>query len=1106
MVGSLRRKHQPLNTQPSNNALIAAAAVYRPSSTPPSSSLAAAAAGAALRNVSVSPPPPDQRIGSIPTKRMLKRQDSYSSVASDGSSVPGGVMIRRRSSGSLGERTFRRERPASVLESPPVEEEEEEYEEEYEERRRSPDNVGSAHSLPSTLRGQAAPLRHKRGDRALKQDAPRESVLSRGSLRDSSVRRSASIASSGSSSAGRARQPSLRALALRQSGRTSSVASFTSDLESVAERPSEGTPRTSSRLSSFPSRTRQRVYEPPLEDSSSDFVSSEDEESLPPPRIVVRRQKRPVSPPPPSRDAITPPPPPPPLSPEWKSRPTSMSAVSPQPKQAPESLPRSASVTSSRTSVSPNRAHFGGATTEMVRHSPPPRSVSPAKPALKHSHDSMILNGVSKVTDTLSSPSSTASDYRKRNARVSFSEEDSVVSLSDPQPTLISADGLERREPLPVFGSIRRERDHEAEFDPLAPEVVSVPQPPSNSDFTSSSDESEIGLAPRPATKMADTAFDEMPSSHVPKLNLIQPTPQDEKPEPVPAGHSWGQYLTPEYVPQTHGEVAVRPTGTHMESSLPQKAQNESLPKSGEMAFVPGSFPPAKSSGTDSDSDSDSDSSDDDSIYSDAFEILPSESPPPRLMTSPPANLPPIAEAVANHVPGPPSSTPMASPPETPTIPVRLLPSGIPRPPSPPLPPDFTKPTPMPRRRRSQTPPPRHRRTNSHPTSRITKPLTTQPSNPPQQTQSARPAPDLQPDNDFDESSSLSDSSFQRSTPARKRFTGLRSSMRSSTNNALPPPRPILQRRFSSDSSDDEPVGGGGRLTFSWNRKKRTSQPLPTPWRSRFEDSSDDDEPAPLPAPAPRSNPAPSPSATASTPASTTLPASSAVTNILTPKPNPRPTSILRHFSTHRDPSIISTNTSLSTTSFSHSTPLLPKERQVKPPAKRLQKRPPSSSSGTTQTAQPQPQAPIIARSAAPAVRVRSPVSGAQISRARTPVNRSRGSVSGGRGLVSAPDEAAVMESRGGEAVAGDGVDTVKIKAVKGKRRWWGGRKKVVADREGAKEGKAKKEKKEGVKDVKSTDATGGAGVGGGVNGDEKERKDKPKKSKGWKRLMKKWS
>ncbi|KAH8146935.1 uncharacterized protein LAJ45_09015 [Morchella importuna] len=103
-----RRRAHSTPTAPSAPALIAATTVYNPSPPPP---LAAAAAGTALRHAAPSPTPPP--IGSIPTKRMLKRRDSYSS-ASD--SRPG-MPQRASSTGSLTERRFRKERGSSSVSS-----------------------------------------------------------------------------------------------------------------------------------------------------------------------------------------------------------------------------------------------------------------------------------------------------------------------------------------------------------------------------------------------------------------------------------------------------------------------------------------------------------------------------------------------------------------------------------------------------------------------------------------------------------------------------------------------------------------------------------------------------------------------------------------------------------------------------------------------------------------------------------------------------------------------------------------------------------------------------------------------------------------------------
>jgi serine/arginine repetitive matrix protein 2 len=120
------------------------------------------------------------------------------------------------------------------------------------------------------------------------------------------------------------------------------------------------------------------------------------------------------------------------------------------------------------------------------KHEPPPRSVSPAKPALKHHGDGMHARG-SSVTPSESSDISSASadglPKRKKSARVSFIPEPEVVGqvVSEQDPvgspgkekrswlglgknkppltTIPSNDDMEElmkpRAPLPTFGSVR---------------------------------------------------------------------------------------------------------------------------------------------------------------------------------------------------------------------------------------------------------------------------------------------------------------------------------------------------------------------------------------------------------------------------------------------------------------------------------------------------------------------------------------------------------------------------------------------------------------------------------------------------------------------------
>ena len=147
-------------------------------------------------------------------------------------------------------------------------------------------------------------------------------------------------------------------------------------------------------------------------------------------------------------------------------------------------------------SLSPGRsAHFAVVAVELpngVRHQPPPRSVSPAKSAMKHSPSSSIRTSSpianfipgggrgapSEASDTMSEDGSKPPPRKKKNVRVSFDEDAVIASPSAPleSPEASSPKGIELskwnsrtpssvegdvdevmtpRPALPSFGSIR---------------------------------------------------------------------------------------------------------------------------------------------------------------------------------------------------------------------------------------------------------------------------------------------------------------------------------------------------------------------------------------------------------------------------------------------------------------------------------------------------------------------------------------------------------------------------------------------------------------------------------------------------------------------------
>ncbi|EGD88027.1 hypothetical protein H112_04506 [Trichophyton rubrum D6] len=104
-------RHAPLNTNPSPSAQTAALQAFRASQNP-NPSLSSSAAAAALR--SHTPPPTPVR--DVQTKRMLRRKRSASSISvPPGNTLPDGKnggLRRVRSSGSMTARTFREQSPA----------------------------------------------------------------------------------------------------------------------------------------------------------------------------------------------------------------------------------------------------------------------------------------------------------------------------------------------------------------------------------------------------------------------------------------------------------------------------------------------------------------------------------------------------------------------------------------------------------------------------------------------------------------------------------------------------------------------------------------------------------------------------------------------------------------------------------------------------------------------------------------------------------------------------------------------------------------------------------------------------------------------------------
>lgn len=171
-------------------------------------------------------------------------------------------------------------------------------------------------------------------------------------------------------------------------------------------------------------------------------------------------------------------------------------SMSPTPKESK----RESSIRNARVhSESPARtAHFGPSTNQLVvRHSPPPRSLSPRKSALKQSSprpNSPSEDG-SDVSTAISAPRE-ESVPRKKSVRVSFNDQDTVVGESagpgsTPDSPVVASPQVKKpwhsiigrhkkdaladdddekmtpRPALPAFGSVRDKKPREADERPL---------------------------------------------------------------------------------------------------------------------------------------------------------------------------------------------------------------------------------------------------------------------------------------------------------------------------------------------------------------------------------------------------------------------------------------------------------------------------------------------------------------------------------------------------------------------------------------------------------------------------------------------------------------
>ncbi|CCX07900.1 Protein of unknown function [Pyronema omphalodes CBS 100304] len=665
MLSHRRARSRSSNLPPSESALIAASAAFSHAS---NSNLAAAAAGAALRHAAQSPPPPEQRTGSIPTKRMLQRRDSYSSNASD---TPSGVT-RRNSNSSLAGRSFRKPQ------SPPP---------------RS--------DLLSSLRPQNTPPRLG-------------SVMSRGSLRTNPPQRRFSSSSESSGVGGGERK---RGDVGEQYA--DSATSFASDLDSIDE---HEIPLHRRRIKLSPSafqedeELRRRITMTDRKITTDKSITITDNRASRVPQtpeynIAQRRRSKPNAHPD-EQDLSSDHP----LSPRTRHEPLNRTRAPPPPLLVPETeesplrprervraapfarvqrdernecseasggciergerserrsgneridnertrINRNARARNIPLSLSPPSRSPAFTTTppEPRKHSPPSRSTSPPKSALKH-------------------PPQHADPPRRGNVRVSFSDEDSVASYSNSKPPILGLEDLPRRGDLPVFTSTRKEIEEEKKGRRETSAAIQAEAPTARTDNNSSYADSYTYTPDSPRLET------------VPELVSIHPTPTEEK--------------TESHIIMEMPKSFTNPTTELKSSLLPGTFPSPSLSQHstfGQTASAAPTSPTITNNSIHSvHSDSSDSESDDDDLFVDAHEII-----PPSPQPSPaPQNIPAIMEIFPGTATTGGQPTPPHSAPNSPTL------EG-PTPPMPPLPSNFDLPTPTPSRRRSLTPPPRNRR------------------------------------------------------------------------------------------------------------------------------------------------------------------------------------------------------------------------------------------------------------------------------------------------------------------------------------------------------------------------------------------------------------
>jgi len=218
-----------------------------------------------------------------------------------------------------------------------------------------------------------------------------------------------------------------------------------------------------------------------------------------------------------------------PSSSSWDSKPVVTSAKEASHVENPEVTQLSSASERAGSNSPARQAHFGSVSSKLtVRHSPPPRSISPRKSALKQTSPT---RGVSPSDDTSETSVSAAAQEeppvsRKKSVRVSFDDGNTVVVgesapldqtgspvIASPQaaagrrpwygslgrnrkglPPLEDDEVMKPRPALPSFGSIRdkkpREPPHEDEERPLV-------RPPADKTHTPATQKSPDGIGER---------------------------------------------------------------------------------------------------------------------------------------------------------------------------------------------------------------------------------------------------------------------------------------------------------------------------------------------------------------------------------------------------------------------------------------------------------------------------------------------------------------------------------------------------------------------------------------------------------------------------------